>query len=379
VLIDVTGWQLQATKVFQYLFNGRAAVSLFFVLSGLVLGMAIRRSRGRFGPEFLSFALRRILRIYPAFAVVLAAIVIVLIFLKVPSSYVAAGPWYQTFFHFYSEPLSAAAVTANAVLIDYKLNPVTWTLLVEIVCSLLLPILHWISIRLAPVQRGGLLMGLVVVAILAPMRASERFWPLMASNGEFLFIFYLGFLHPEFGPGWFGRLRSRHLMSDGCLLAAAGLLLGSKHLYGTAFKTGVVLEGFSAAWIIGALLYGRQLRLYRFLDLPLVRFYGRISYSFYLLHFFVLFLVAQAWFRFIPAEMLTSFPLLFGIALWLLSSALATLPSWLLYHYVETPFIALSKLLCMRFVARKEIALWSEWIRWFTHRSPAKLAGSEPR
>ena len=46
--------------------NGRAAVTLFFVLSGFVLGLAIRRAEGSFVREYFRFAIRRIFRIWPA-------------------------------------------------------------------------------------------------------------------------------------------------------------------------------------------------------------------------------------------------------------------------------------------------------------------------
>jgi peptidoglycan/LPS O-acetylase OafA/YrhL len=75
---------------------------------------------------------------------------------------------------------------------------------------------------------------------------------------------------------------------------------------------GVVIEGIAAAVFVGSLMYGRDFRGYTLLDLPVARFYGRISYSFYLLHFFCLFVVAQGLFRLIPGEWLHAYALAFG-------------------------------------------------------------------
>src|SRR5580765_5170109 len=51
------------------IFNGRAAVSLFFVLSGYVLGLSLRRGTGTILYQYLFFMYRRVLRIYPAYFV----------------------------------------------------------------------------------------------------------------------------------------------------------------------------------------------------------------------------------------------------------------------------------------------------------------------
>src|SRR5689334_13689767 len=59
--------QAKVASVLAVLCNGRAAVTLFFVLSGFVLGLAIRRAEAGFAVEFLRYAIRRIFRIWPAF------------------------------------------------------------------------------------------------------------------------------------------------------------------------------------------------------------------------------------------------------------------------------------------------------------------------
>jgi len=46
----------------------------------------------------------------------------------------------------------------------------------------------------------------------------------------------------------------------------------------------ILLEVIASAWLIASIAYGPPTAIFRPLDLPIVRFYGRISYSFYLLH-----------------------------------------------------------------------------------------------
>ena len=56
LMINTAGWQAKNTAWLLNLFNGRAAVILFFVLSGLVLGLSIRRAhRNTFARAFVEF------------------------------------------------------------------------------------------------------------------------------------------------------------------------------------------------------------------------------------------------------------------------------------------------------------------------------------
>ena len=93
-------------------------------------------------------------------------------------------------------------------------------------------------------------------------------------------------------------------------------------------------------------MYGPDRSIYQFLDLPLTRFYGRVSYSFYLLHLFTLFLVARVFFWLLPAPVLLRSAVGFGVALWVASTIAVSPFCWLSYRYVEQPFIRLSKHIC---------------------------------
>src|SRR2546423_4582644 len=61
------GLQAATIEWIRRLINGNAAVTLFFVLSGYVLGLSLRKVNGCSGKQILGFSARRVFRIYPAF------------------------------------------------------------------------------------------------------------------------------------------------------------------------------------------------------------------------------------------------------------------------------------------------------------------------
>ncbi len=108
--------------------NGHAAVILFFVLSGFVLGQSLDRLKGSALRICLSFAVRRLFRIYPA---VFAAIAL---FAAVAAAF---GPL---------RGLPALELTAplqNALLTKITWHGATWTLQAEVLAVPFLLIFHF--------------------------------------------------------------------------------------------------------------------------------------------------------------------------------------------------------------------------------------------
>ena len=338
IVLEDGGWQRQVREGLLVLFNGRAAVTLFFVLSGFVLGMALRRGHGGFLGEYLRFAFRRVFRIYPAFLAVLALVLVYLVLFHEDRHYPGTSAWFQRYYH---EPVTATLVVRNFLLLDHSLNDVTWTLQSELLCSLLLPILHFVSIRLRPWARGLLFVSLLVCPLFLPI-----------GSCFYLFMFYLGYLLPEIGPSLMAFLNSIRCGRSLMLLLAGAGYFGARWIKWPVMGS-YLLETVSGAFLICCVLYGVELRAYRLLDHPIVKFYGRISYSFYLLHFFCLFLVSLLFLKWVPEELLSGHTLWFGWFLWLASTAVATPLAWLSYVAIEKPAIRFSKAVCATFVSER--------------------------
>jgi peptidoglycan/LPS O-acetylase OafA/YrhL len=104
----------------------------------------------------------------------------------------------------------------------------------------------------------------------------------------------------------------------------------------------LALECLSAAILITLIAWRQDMVLFKPLDLKLVRFYGRISYSFYLLHPLGMLLASrtvdpqafQAWG--VPSSLTIFFATLIAI--------LFTTPAaYLTWRFIETPFINLGR------------------------------------
>jgi peptidoglycan/LPS O-acetylase OafA/YrhL len=142
-------------------------------------------------------------------------------------------------------------------------------------------------------------------------------------------------------PGWAAQMA--------LALATVGLLTPTAHTAATInSKWFYFIIILLAGIIVSTAAFGRLGRIGRFFDLAPVRFYGRISYSFYLLHPLTL---TMMWFMpdslgglvrlGIPAPLIV-------IGLFVLSTAVITPLAWLTYRYVEQPGIWLGRAVLQR-------------------------------
>lgn len=119
------------------LWDGFAAVSLFFVLSGFVL--ALPSIAGRAQP-YSTYLIRRICRIYPPYLV--AVVVAVILRLGLATGSPERLPEHLR--ELWSEPLSGPILGHHLLLVTSSaqaINPVTWSLTYEMRISMLFPLL----------------------------------------------------------------------------------------------------------------------------------------------------------------------------------------------------------------------------------------------
>jgi peptidoglycan/LPS O-acetylase OafA/YrhL len=308
--------------------NGHAAVRLFFVLSGYVLSLALNRMNGPPSSALLTYAVRRFLRIYPAFAGATFLVAGATLLLPLGQANSAASVWFN---QFYLKPVDTVELRDNLLFHSASLNCVTWTLRVEILGSLFLGVMHFLTRSWGWRGRAVLLAALMGAA-----------WRLFDGDlVPYLFMFWLGYMLPAVAPLVAKLEGGRRWMAPAMLLGAVAVFLRSQQ---TRFE--LWGEPLGASMMLAWLLYGRPLAVYRLLDRGVVRFYGRISYSFYLLHFPVLYWAALALLRGLSPETLLWQPNVWAAGVGFGSVAIATPLAWLLYVGVEKPGIALSKRLC---------------------------------
>ena len=356
------GAQAVALTWIDRVFNGNAAVTLFFVLSGYVLGLSLRNASSVSARSVGAFGVRRFFRIYPVF-LLSTLVVLGCLWCSVrfgwpfPAWFGSADGYRSSVLH-PGAPPAAGTVITNLLLWSPSLNLVTWTLGIELRCSVLLPLLHWWSGKLSIRGRLMLLLGMVLAAclpkwclLLGSARAEAVLSIFHGAFTGYLFLFYLGYLLPELGPALFNKINKSHVR---WLFPWAPLVifLGADR-WGDELR---ILQGAAAAGIIGQLLYGTEHRVNQWLDAPLARFYGRISYSFYLWHDLVLIVLGRTVAHFVPKAVLVPGALVLGAIVLLASIAITTGIAALCFKWVERPFVDWSKRIKSRHGRSSDIA-----------------------
>jgi peptidoglycan/LPS O-acetylase OafA/YrhL len=252
--------------------HGARAVDLFFILSGFILAETTPKLDST--PAYARFLWRRLARIYPLHLFMLGAFVVV----EVAKPFVGVTG--------FPESRSQASLLANLLLVqawgffsDLTWNIPSWSVSAEFAAYLAFPLL------LLPRRRAGdalfVIPLLLLVAVLGPGHTDT---PPLGAVPHALALIAIGVgLHPVAArwPGWNG-------LADGLLFAAL-LLMGMA----------LQFDWPSAAFIICAVatvVAGSRAdkRVAIFLGSPVLHWLGVISYSIYLVHYFML----DLWTRF---------------------------------------------------------------------------------
>jgi peptidoglycan/LPS O-acetylase OafA/YrhL len=272
------------------LFEGRVAFVMFFVLSGYLLYRAFARAAiGRSGAVAIrSYLTRRAARIVPAYYLALIGTLVLLTAAgDVPGRRLVDAAQVPVFFLFGQNYAPETLL---------KLNAATWTLAVEIVFYLLLPVIGLAALRIGRnLRRQALLLGgLALIGLGWNLADYLAGWGPVASHSAISFL-------PYFACGMAVALlvevyRSRGgrglgaAASAGLVAGAVGILVanGLWHVHGD--HTGLAMEvfadlgaAFAFAAMIASLVLGTGAGLRWMGARPLV-WMGEITYGFYLWH-----------------------------------------------------------------------------------------------
>lgn len=297
-------------------FPAGASVIVFFALSGYVLGLALIRNG-----NFIRFGIRRLFRIMPALWLGVLVTFAAERFIDPVLPMGGFHPWYQNVFLI--NP-TWSDLAENLVLAKINIDQVIWSLVPEIVCSLALPIIVAIHFRVSLLGRFAIL-GLVIAVGHYSNRTTLQFAP----------MFYAGFFLPReiIAPYVTSRWAAIALAISGWVL----LCLGNAYFLAyTSPMREVCMLG--AVLMIGGIIAAPQSMTW--LSSPPLRLIGRFSFSFYLLHLPVLYLLAAAIAR-IPSLTPNSLPGAMTFAT--VSIVLAMGIAGLSYRFVELPCIGIGR------------------------------------
>jgi peptidoglycan/LPS O-acetylase OafA/YrhL len=262
------------------LFDGRSAVTMFFVLSGFVLTLGHVSAEAR-PMVLIPFYGRRITRIWlPWFAFFLISLLArQFLFLPYPETVPPISAHHTSF---WSNECSFPDILRQLVFQLHDstkmLLPQDWSLGVELKASLLIPVFLWLARKKLPL----LIFATIAVAWLKP------------TGGYYYASFGIGVVAAH-AYAWRTRL------PNGLLLACIGILLYQIRWFHHFTDLLPTFMAEREVWLLGSVACAMILlgtlkcgMLQRTLEHPLLAHLGRISYSLYLVQVIVL-LCAAPW------------------------------------------------------------------------------------
>nr|WP_276576236.1 acyltransferase [Bradyrhizobium zhengyangense] len=280
--------------------TGMAPVVLFFVLSGFVLSRSLDRNSSA-----IRFFRHRAFRLLPA-----AAGTVLLL-----STLHALFGFYVGF----EASFAWTNIVLNALLIKSDINGVMWSLTVECVASPLILLCFGLHRTYGPRPLIAMAIALAGISSWGPYRDLLGGFTNLAP----LYAFVIGvLLHFASHAGHVPRFR----------VARTAVALSVLLICGLRKQTALTILGetVGSAMLIHLVALSDRDRLFALLDLAPVRFMGRISYSFYLLHPIGLTLAARSGTQ--------SSLVIFAMAV------AYTIPlAWLSWRFFEMPFINFAK------------------------------------
>jgi peptidoglycan/LPS O-acetylase OafA/YrhL len=255
-ILSVHGAEAVTQKVLLSLFNGHAAVTFFFLLSGCVLIQSLQRMRGSSVDVAAQFAVKRALRIYPA--TICAVLFVAGLF------FVLSSMWPDIFPYF-----NATSVIENTTLYLPIVIGGTWTLRVEI---LFIP--YFTVVGLAANR-----VGVWAVAAAIILGFAVYHWPTLINDGwvrEAAIPMSLGMIIPS----EIGR-RTASIANPAWPLVLF-LALASRHIAGYPSESGMYAHCVFAFLFVAIVYHCAPATLDRFLTSGTSQWLGRLSFSFYL-------------------------------------------------------------------------------------------------
>jgi peptidoglycan/LPS O-acetylase OafA/YrhL len=128
----------------------------------------------------------------------------------------------------------------------------------------------------------------------------------------------------------------------------------------------VILAEAAGAFIIISLIVASEGREpFRSLERPLMRWNGRLSYSFYLWHFFIMTIAVRALYARLTADAMHQLEIPIIVATAVITVAIALAIAQLSYRWIEMPSVALG---------RRLAGQWTRFARGWRHSKPAPEA-----
>lgn len=312
-------------------------VDFFFVLSGFVISNAYAGRISNLN-QAMRFFIKRLFRLYPLHLMTLSAVAIVQ---YVGWKFVGTGDpfgdnWkYLTF-------LNLTLSHAIGLSVGAIYNVPSWSVSVEFYAYMVFALICLLFIRKLWITRAIVVIGAAALVILAfDPNGQFLFTPSNSSWARGLFGFSVGCL--ACAVHQVGKLRLSGLMGDIFVAALFAVILFVMSTNSDRSAVLLLLPFLHAVFIV-ALVNTRESRIRDFLELSWCRQFGKISYSIYMNHVFLLMLFSFAMSRlFLGDEVSTTHGILhsvpyfwgdLGIVLYIITLIVS---AGLTYYFIENP------------------------------------------
>ena len=152
------------------------------------------------------------------------------------------------------------------------------------------------------------------------------------------------------GLAW-ARLLERWLGGSRLAVALAYVLMMLPNTFSAHRSPAVILAEAAGAFTIISLIVASEGREpFRSLERPLMRWNGRLSYSFYLWHFFIMTIAVRALYARLPADAMRQFEIPIIVATAAITVAVALGIAQLSYKWIEMPSVALGRRLASQWI-----------------------------
>lgn len=322
-----------ADQAFRILGNGPGAVIFFFVLSGFVLTKVIENRPSDVATNCWQFLTGRIFRLYPAVLSTLATFYAIFLV----SNYSLTG----------ADEFSPTSLVLNALLIRPTIDPVMWSLQLEMIAA---PVLLLIYFAWRHLGARAVLLPYAVLLILSFTAVWNHLIGPPNSFGQ-IYAFLAGMTAFLYGPKIVRGLKRPRLW---IVIALVGFAL-SRPIIGWSSYWTIWLETIFGSTIVALLAFG-PFEPPSSAPLRAIRFLGKISFSFYLLSPVALLLQQKMVDESLSQTIIAGFhPLVLCAVIFCCEVAFITPLAWLQFNWIERPGIKIGRTVAnvSRFLPRR--------------------------
>lgn len=257
---------------------GHFPVLFFFLLSGFVLGRSLKENTASI-QILIKYAIRRIFRLYPALIIVLIIAFLLAQYMVLPLPVLL--PIAQSIknnISWMGQVTTVHQLLENGLLMQRGLDIPIWTIKVEIVCSLLLPTIIWISLDIRWLQ-------LMILFLLYLYSTPLTNIVLNISNNDlnifessrYLYLFFSGYLLNIYEK----KLQGVNRLNSNIILLFSIAVLATQLYINIGSE---LISAIACCLLLSILIPCNNAKLKKILLNKRLVQLGGISYSIYLLH-----------------------------------------------------------------------------------------------